>query len=581
MAAPTAILGALKPAVDAALADLAQRDAVRRIWAGDADLWRPGDAAAATSITNRLGWLQSPAWAQQQAAGLAAFATAARADGFTDAVLLGMGGSSLAPEVLRRTLGVAPGHLDLHVLDTTDPASILAVERRLDLRHTLFIVSSKSGTTVETVSQQRYFWGRLQALGLAPGRQFVAVTDAGTALERLGASEGFRNVFVNPGDIGGRYSALSYFGMAPAALLGAGLPGFLGAAEAMADACRRTPAGDDNPGRWLGAIIATAALQGRDKLTLVCSPALATFGYWAEQLLAESTGKLGKGVLPVEGEPLGPVAAYGNDRLFVCLGLASERDAATEGRLAALGTAGHPVVFITLDAVSDLGAEFFRWEFATAITGVLLGINPFDEPNVQESKDNTGAVLAALPANPTVGDLPEPVAVVTGDGIAVAGDASGPTPLTAMAAFLNQVRPGDYLALMAYLPNDAPTNAALLRLRTALRTIMHVATTVGFGPRFLHSTGQFHKGGPATGVYLQFTCDDPEDMPVPGQPFSFGVLKRAQALGDLQSLQKHGRRALRLHLSGGPTERLAALDRLTAALVAGRSGHEPPASPEA
>lgn len=573
MAAPTAILGALKPAVDATLAALAERDAVRRIWAHDPDLWKPGDAAAARSITNRLGWLDSPAWAGERAGDLAAFAAEVRAAGYQHAVLLGMGGSSLAPEVLRRVCGVQPGFLELHVLDTTDPESILAVERAVNLERTLFVVSSKSGGTIETTSGFRYFWGRVQAAGLEPGPHFVAVTDGGTALEKLAGERGFRRCFVNPGDIGGRYSALSYFGMVPAALIGVDLVALLNRAGAMADACRAQEPGADNPGRWLGAIMATAAQVGRNKVTLVCSPGVASFGYWAEQLIAESTGKEGKGVLPVEGEPLGAAAVYGDDRLFVYLGLAAEHDDALQGRLAALGTAGHPVAFITLDSTDDLGAEFFRWEFATAVAGVCFDINPFDEPNVQESKDNTNAVLAALPANPTVAALPDPPAAATGDGVAVAGSGTAATPLAALAGWLNQVRPGDYLAVMAYLPNDVPTNHALLGLRAALRDVMHVATTVGFGPRFLHSTGQFHKGGPATGAFIQITCDDSEDAAVPDAPYSFGVLKRAQALGDYQALQRHGLRALRLHLAGNPTARLAALDRLTQALLAAKSGH--------
>jgi len=575
VATPTAILGALKPAVDTTLARLAAQDAVGRIWGADPGLWKPGDAAAAASITNRLGWLHSPTWATERADELTAFVNEVQAAGYTDAVLLGMGGSSLAPEVIRRTLGVASGHLELHMLDTTDPASILAVERRVDLNRALFLVSSKSGTTIETSSLYRYFWQQVSAVAATPGEHFVAIADAGTAAEREAAARGFRRCFVNPGDIGGRYSALSYFGLMPAALLGVDLSAFLQHAVAMAAACGRPGAAEDNPGRWLGAVMATAQQAGRDKLTLVCSPGLASFGYWAEQLVAESTGKEGTGILPVEGEPLGDPRVYGADRVFVYLGLAAERDEVTEGSLAALGTAGHPVVFITLDSVAELGAEFYRWEFATAIAAVPLGINPFDEPNVQESKDATNTVLAALPADATVEDLPEPSVAAQGDGVRVA-DTGGHTPLAALVAFLNGVRPGDYLATTAYVPNDAAHQQALGRLRHALRDVMHVATTVGFGPRFLHSTGQYHKGGPASGVFIQIACDDPEDMPVPDAPYSFGLLKRAQALGDWQALQAHGRHALRLHLSGDSGQRLAALDRLTVALVAARSGHEAP-----
>lgn len=573
MASTSAILGALKPAVDQKLADLAAKQAVHRIWARDADLWKPGDAGAAASINNRLGWLDSPTWARARAEELGNFVNSVVAEGYTDAVLLGMGGSSLAPEVMRRTCGVAEGYLDLHMLDTTDPAQILAVERRVDFARTLFIVSSKSGGTIETSSLYRYFWQKVGDAGYEPGPHFIAITDDGTSLEKLAADKEFRKAFVNPGDIGGRYSALSYFGMVPAALLGIRLHGFLSQAEELAEACRTTDPAADNPGRWLGAIAGVAAEHGRDKLTLVCSPSLATFGYWAEQLVAESTGKEGKGLLPVEGEPLADPAAYGNDRLFVYLGVERERDDAVQAKLAALGTAGHPVVFITVDDTNALGAEFFRWEFATAVLGACLGINPFDEPNVQESKDMTNAVLSGLPPNPTVDALPEPKPDTSGEGVsAVAGNASA-NPAAALAGFLNQVHAGDYLAIMAYLPNDEATNQALARLRVALRDTMKVATTVGFGPRFLHSTGQFHKGGPGSGAFIQITGDDPEDMPVPDAPYSFGVLKRAQALGDFQALQNHGRRVLRLHLHGGPSDRLAALDRLTGTLMAARSGH--------
>jgi glucose-6-phosphate isomerase len=433
---------------------------------------------------------------------LSAFGCRIADEGFKDAVLMGMGGSSLAPEVIHATFGVMPGFPRLHVLDTTDPGSILALERSLDLDRTLFIVASKSGGTVETACQCAYFYDKVPR-----GEQFIAITDAGSSLEALARENRFRRVFLNPADIGGRYSALSYFGLAPAALVGAPVNDLLDQAAEMACACASYVPVADNPGIWLGVAMAEAAMAGRDKLTLIVPPVMSTFGTWVEQLVAESTGKEGKGILPVEGEPLGAPGVYGNDRLFVSIG--EEIDL-------------RPAATLKFDGPTRLGAEFFRWEFATAVAGAILGINPFDQPNVREAKDATNRILAA-------GSLAE----ASDDDV---------------AALLAKVRPGDYIAILAYMQRNAANEESLRQVRVRLRDHFKVATTVGFGPRYLHSTGQLHKGGPNNGVFIQVISPDAEDLPIPGRPFTFGTLKAAQALGDLESLRAHGRRAGRVPL---------------------------------
>jgi glucose-6-phosphate isomerase len=470
----------------------------RRIWAKDHTVWKPDS----TEIRNRLGWLIVAEEMTEHADELVRFGRQAAADGFKHVVLMGMGGSSLAPEVIHATFGAAEDFPSLQVLDTTDPASIVALERSIDLGRTLFVVASKSGTTLETLCQFAYFSAKVPQ-----GRQFVAITDSGTDLEALARERGFRRVFLNPPDIGGRYSALSYFGLVPAALVGAPIHDLLDQALEMATACAACVPAADNPGLWLGAVMGEAARAGRDKLTLVLPPAIGTFGTWVEQLVAESTGKEGRGILPVEGEPVGPAGVYGDDRLFVSID----------------GGAGlEPGVGLEFDRRARLGAEFFRWEFATAVAGAILGINPFDQPNVQEAKDGTNRILAAGGvAEPGFDDLNE---------------------------LLSQVRPGDYIAITAYIQRDAENEEALRRVRLRLRHRHRVATTVGFGPRFLHSTGQLHKGGANTGVFIQVVADDGVDVEIPGKPYSFGMLKAAQALGDLQSLRAHGRRVARVKL---------------------------------
>jgi glucose-6-phosphate isomerase len=494
------------------LAALDRDRIVERIWRKDHTVWSEDP----TEIVDRLGWLTLPDAMRGRVGDLEGFAARAADDGFETAVLLGMGGSSLAPEVLATTFGVADGALRLIVLDTTHPATIRAVTSGLDLQRTLFVVASKSGTTTETLSQLAHFWG------LAPGgERFVAITDSGTPLESLAAERGFRTVFTNPEDVGGRYSALSLFGLVPAALLGLPLRRMLDeAATAMRSAARPEPPsalpGRADPGVELGAAIGELARAGRDKLTLVLPDELASLGDWIEQLIAESTGKGGVGVVPVVGEPLAGPDAYGDDRGFVAMG--------EHAGLGDLEAAGHPLARLPYaGAREQVGAEFFRWELATAVAGHVLGINPFDQPNVQEAKDATASILAS-------GEMEDP-------------------GLDDLGALLRQVVAGDYVAIMAYLDPTPETRDALQRARVVIRDRYRVATTVGFGPRFLHSTGQLHKGGPNTGVFVQVVDAGREvDVPIPGRPYSFGTLIDAQALGDLRSLRARGRRVARVRL---------------------------------
>jgi transaldolase/glucose-6-phosphate isomerase len=487
----------------------------KRIWARDPTVWK--DDPSTPELRDRLGWLTVGEGMAQQVKSLNAFSDEVRAE-FSRVILCGMGGSSLAPEVLWRTFGAAPGYPSLHVLDSTDPRAVRQAERGGDLAKTLFIISSKSGTTQESDSFFRYFW---EGTGKR-GAQFVAITDPGTSLGKLAGERGFRRAFLNPPDIGGRYSALSFFGLVPAALIGVEVESLLHRAHRMAEACAAWVPTLENPAARLGAILGESALAGRDKATFVLSPGIASFGLWAEQLIAESTGKEGKGILPVADEPLGSPEVYGADRLFVSLALAGEADTGIDSRLAALEKAGHPVVHLRLDDRYDLGQEFFRWEFATAVAGAVLGINPFDQPNVAESKANTKAVLAKR---------------------------STPSPAASAAElerFLAGIKPGDYLAIMAYLPPTADNDRRLAAIRLRLRDRLKVATTLGYGPRFLHSTGQLHKGGPPVGHFLQIVDRTRDDLPIPGEPFGFGELEAAQAEGDLIALRGRGRPAIRI-----------------------------------
>jgi len=527
-------LGTLQPKVDEQVASLQKLEAPRRLWAKDPTLWTK-DPAAGKDIVDRLGWLSLGDTMEGALPRLRAVAREARA--YSDVVQLGMGGSSLCPDVLRHTFGHVRGHPELHVLDTTDPGTILSLRGRLDPADSLFIVASKSGTTTETLSHHAYFWDAVEKAGVKQaGRNFAAITDPGSTLEKLAREQKFRWTFPNPPDIGGRYSALSYFGLVPAAVAGYDVGELLERAVEMAHSCDASVPVAKNPGVWLGAVCGTLARLGRDKLTLIVTPRVRTFGYWLEQLIAESTGKQGTGIVPVEGEPVGKPAVYGDDRLFVHIRMDSDPD---DARVRGLEKAGQPVVTLTLRDKLDLGAEFLRWEIATAIAGSILGIDAFDQPNVQESKDNTRKVLAGWQKS---GKLPPAETVSAGDGG------------KAIAAVLRKAKKRAYVAFMAYTATTPGSERAASRLRELVRERSKFATTWGYGPRFLHSTGQLHKGGPKTGVFVQIVQEDPRDAPIPGQPFSFSTLKQAQALGDFKSLTSRGYPVARITLGRKPAE---------------------------
>ena len=552
----------LEAAVQERLVALAAADFSERLWAADPTLWKADDDSHQKIVANALGWLSVFEGVRDEVQGLTEFVHELRAEGYRSAVLLGMGGSSLAPEVMRAILGTRPGYLDLHVLDSTDPAAVAAVAAAVDLESTLFVVASKSGGTTETACFHAYFYERLRELdGEQAGHHFVAITDEGTSLEQQALDQGFRAVFVNPGDIGGRYSALSFFGMVPAALIGVDVERLLDGVCAMAVACGPDVPAEQNPALRLGAAMGELALRGRDKLTLVFEPPLAPLGAWVEQLVAESTGKEGTGILPVDLEELGPAGAYGDDRVFAAVRLAGAADAGVAGALEALRDAGHPVLEYEIADVRDLGGEFLRWEIAVAVAGHVLGIDAFDQPNVQESKDITKGLLGEYAAT---GELPaEPP---TDDGRRVVYPVGDEDLPAALREFLAQAAAGDYVALQAYVAPGEAVWDQLQAVRLQLRDGLRVATTLGYGPRYLHSTGQMHKGGPNTGLFLQLLGHDPDDVEIPGQPYSFGTLKRAQARGDLTALRAHGCRAIRVCLGDDVPAGLARLAEIIAAV---------------
>jgi len=564
-------LGKLKSAVTPAYKAFDSRQGARRLWAHDALLWT-ADPAQVESIRQRLGWLDSVETFRPKLDDITTFANDMRRAAVRHVVLLGMGGSSLSPEVCRATFGSAPGWPELVMLDNTDPAAVREVEARLDLARTLFIVASKSGTTTETDSSYRYFHERLMQHGVPRvGEHFVAITDPGTPLAEEAQRQGFRHCFENPADFGGRYSALSYFGLVPMALLGIDVAILLDRAHHMALSSGPFIPTEVNLGASLGMLLGMAARQGRDKVTFVLSESVSTFGYWAEQLLAESTGKQGRGLVPIEGEPLGIPEVYGQDRVFVWIRTADQPGPDTETKLAALEAAGHPVVRIVLHDVLDLGAEFLRWELATAVAGAVLNVNPFDEPNVAESKQNTSDLLREWQQR---GTFSEAQPVVAASGITVYCEPAQPwlpkpgqqPSLDAfLRAFVDLAAAPDYLALLSYFLRTEARHQALQSLRLALRHRRRVATTLGYGPRYLHSTGQFHKGGPNTGVFILFTADAAADLPIPGQPYGFATLQRAQALGDFRSLNTKGRRVIRVHLGSDDIE--GGLKRLAKSLA--------------
>jgi len=511
------------PEITSALASLERSRIISRIWSGDHTVWKPDP----TEIADRLGWLTVTDFMREQLPELDAFVAEVRHAGFKHVVLLGMGGSSLGPEVLRQTFGSAPGYPELIVLDSTVPGWVQSVSEAIDPAQTLFLVSSKSGSTTEPNMFYAYFRGLVeQAVGEdRAGSHFIAVTDPGSSLARLGEEQGFRRVFLNPTDLGGRYSVLSYFGLVPAAVIGLDLPRLMDRADGMWGSSEPAVPVAENPGAWLGTVMGVSARGGRDKLTLVISPAISSFGLWVEQLIAESTGKEETGIVPVAGEPLVSPDSYGDDRLFVYLRLEGDDNAENDAAINSIEESGQPVVRLDLADIYDLGAEFFRWEMATAVAGCVLGINPFDQPDVQAAKDMTESVLGQFQDSKR---LP-----------AMAGEGS-------LSDLLESAKPGDYLAIMAYIPQSAEVDLALEQLRRQVMEKHGIATTMGYGPRFLHSTGQLHKGGPGSGLFLQITAGHTQDLAIPGVPFTFGVLADAQALGDLQALQSAGRRVVRV-----------------------------------
>ena len=538
-----ASLGAFQATVDRALAAWSQRGNTARLWRGDASLWSGADEA------DWLGWLAVASDMCDRVASLCAFARQVRDGGMTDVLLLGMGGSSLCPEVLAMAFGQREGWPALHVLDSTVPAQVQRFADAVEMETTLCVVASKSGTTTEPHAFCEFFWAEMRkAVGDAAGRHFVAITDPGSALETLAKEREFLAVFHGVPQIGGRFSALSHFGMLPAALIGVDVRAFLKRAEAMAARCKATD--ERNPGLLLGLVIGELAKAGKDKVTLVTSPKLRHFGAWLEQLLAESTGKKGRGVVPIDLEDVARPDAYSADRVFVYLRLAG--DARRDGEMEKLRAARFPTIQLDVADPLALGAEFFRWEYATAVAGAVLEINPFDQPDVQESKNFTAQLTQTFERE---GALPAQTPSFCDRDVAVHADA-GMDALDSFEAcvshFLNRVAPGDYVALCAYFDMNAEIAAQLQDLRHRIRRVCGVATTVGFGPRFLHSTGQLHKGGPNSVVVVQLTCEDAADVPIPGWAFSFGILKDAQALGDAHALSRRNRRAIRIHFKTDP-----------------------------
>ncbi|RXH02109.1 bifunctional transaldolase/phosoglucose isomerase [Bradyrhizobium vignae] len=535
---------------------------IRRLWQRDKSIW------TGTDEDKWLGWLDSPAKAD--IADYEDYAGRVKGQKFSDAVVLGMGGSSLGPEVLAETFGKKPGFPKLHVLDSTDPAQVRAMEAKIDIANTVFIVSSKSGGTTEPNAMKDYFHEQVaKAVGtqVKTGHRFIAVTDPGSSLEKAAKKLNYARIFHGEPSIGGRYSVLSPFGLVPAATAGIDVKTFVEHALAMARSCGPDVPPSENPGVQLGLAMGLAGLEGRDKVTILASKKIADFGAWAEQLIAESTGKEGKGLIPIEGEPLGDPSVYGNDRFFIDIRIEGEADAAHDSKLAAIEAAGHPVVRIVMKSIEHLGQEFFRFEMATAVAGSILGINPFDQPDVEAAKIKTRELTAAFEKT---GALPEEQPVVSTDEADLYTDEANAAALRAagangdlsswLKAHLSRSNHGDYVALLGYIARDKATIEALQAMRLEVREKRHVATCAEFGPRFLHSTGQAYKGGPDSGVFLQITADDAKDLTVPGQKASFGVIKAAQARGDFDVLTERGRRALRVHLKGGLKKGLAALN---------------------
>jgi len=561
----TSLPESLATTVKATIADWQSGGKMQRLWQRDATLWTGSDEA------NWLGWLDIVDEQIAQHDQLAKLAKEVQSRGFQHVLLLGMGGSSLCPEVLRLTFGRITHFPTLHVLDSTDPGQVKSFEHLIDIPKTLFIVSSKSGSTLEPNIFKQYFFERTkQAVGAVKvGSQFIAITDPGSKMQQVAEADRFLHVFFGRPSIGGRYSALSNFGMVPAAVMGLDTKRFLARAAEMVRACAAGASVEENPGAVLGIILGTAANAGRDKVTIITSPGISDLGAWLEQLLAESTGKIGKGIIPVDRETLTTPEVYGSDRVFVYVRLESGAgaDAEQDANVAAIEKAGHPVVRIAMADIYDLGAEFFRWEIATAVAGSIIHINAFNQPDVEASKIATRELTSAYEKT---GSLPAEKPVVEDGGIKLFTDDKNAAELAKAAgsdkslvgylkAHLGRITAGDYFAVLGYIQMNAEHEQSLQALRHSVRAAKRVATCLGFGPRFLHSTGQAYKGGPNSGVFLQVTCDDSVELPVPGQKFTFGVVKAAQARGDFQVLADRGRRALRVHLGSNLKAGLAAL----------------------
>jgi transaldolase/glucose-6-phosphate isomerase len=538
----------LQAALAASLEDCKKNNKVARLWQKDASLWSNADES------KWLGWLTITNEQLANLDTLKQLAGEVKKAKFKHVLLLGMGGSSLCPEVLRMTFGKIAGFPELHVLDSTDPVQIKALEKKLDLKKTLCVVSSKSGSTLEPNIFKQYFFERVgKAVGdKVAGSRFIAVTDPGSKMQQVAEGDKFWKIFAGDPSIGGRYSALSNFGMVPAAAMGMDLGKFLRTTQEMVQACGASSAADTNPGVLLGNILGVAANHGRDKITIITSPGISDLGAWLEQLIAESTGKIGKGIIPVDREKLAKPSVYGSDRLFAYLRLANKPNKSQDAAVAAIEKAGHPVVRITLPNVYALGQEFFRWEIATAVAGSIIGINAFNQPDVEASKIETKKLTTQYEAT---GSLPaESPFFIAKDAKLFADDknsaalSGGKSLNEIVKTHLSRIGAGDYFAVLGYIAMNAENEKALQAIRMSVRDAKKVATCLGFGPRFLHSTGQAYKGGPNSGVFLQITCDDASDLAVPGQKYTFGVVKAAQARGDFAVLAERGRRALRVHL---------------------------------
>lgn len=516
-------LGQYAPAVEAAVREIEAGDIVRRIWAKDHTVWSPDP----TEITDRLGWLWAPERMWRRLSDLERLAEEIRGEGYRHIVLAGMGGSSVGSEVLRRLQGSGEGYPQLLVLDSTFPEWIDGLVREIDPGKTLFVISSKSGSTLETACFHRFFRKLAEDSGASPQDNFVAITSPGTPLDRLARDEGFREVIYNPEDVGSRYSGLAPLGLAPATLAGMEVARIIDRAASMADMCNPETRLAENPGAWLGVVMAVMVAHGRDKLTLVTSPALESFGLWVEQILAESTGKDGKGIVPVRGEPPLPPGQYGPDRFFVFMEMVDDHDSSLHATMKAVKESGHPWVSIAVDSVHQVGAEFFRWQFATATAGAVMEVHPFDQPNVQLAKDMTNSVLEEYRAS---GSLPEREV-----GISVPG-------------LLSHAERGSYVAVMVYACQTTQMDEALATLRRRITERYGAPVTLGYGPRILHSTGQMHKGGPDEGLFIQITCDSRTDLEIPGEDYSFGTLVEAEARADLLALRAIDRRVAHVHL---------------------------------